>query len=544
MRQNHARELSSFGLSFGLFSALMLSLTACKTENQQDTTTNNPIQSSSALKVLAGSELQDLGSLIQEIERKANVKLKMQYTGTLSATESLVAGTKTDFAWLSHGKYLSLQEGLKSSILATEKTMLSPVVLGVKQSLAKKWGWDKNKEITWKDITAKAASGELKYAMTNPSSSNSGFTALVGVTAALNGNSDALTSSQISGPEIKRFLKGQALNSGSSGFLASLYIREEDKLGGMINYESVLLNLNETGNLKEKLTLIYPKEGIITADYPIMLFNKNQREAYQRLVNVILSPDIQEKITERTLRRPVVTGVAANPRIPNNLLIEMPFPGKLSVLDEILSSYANKNRIPHHATFVLDVSGSMKGNRLRNLVNSIKKLAGQDQTLTGRYARFSDREIVTMMPFSSSHQSKVFRISKGEKADITRNQIINYVEQLKAHGGTALYDTLKSAYQDLKSEVKQSNANKSTIQRTYSIVVMTDGKVTKGMRFNEFSKFYEGLSNEVKSIKIYPILFGDSNHKEMEKLAGLSGGRTFNGHKDLAIAFKQIRGYQ
>ena len=39
--------------------------------------------------------------------------------------------------------------------------MLSPVVLGVKQSKAEAWGWVDNPDLTWKEVVEKAGSGEL-----------------------------------------------------------------------------------------------------------------------------------------------------------------------------------------------------------------------------------------------------------------------------------------------------------------------------------------------------------------------------------------------
>lgn len=537
----------------GLVASLMsISFVSCK----EQISANSP----HALTVLAGSELKDLGNLLEEIQNKSGVPLNIEYVGTLSGTERLVSGEEVDLAWFSHAKYLTVQEvtnlawaankdnkttqdSLGAHLAASEKTMLSPVVLGVKESVAKKWGWDKKKDLTWKDIAMKSDSGELKYAMTNPAASNSGFTALVGVTAALSGSGDALTKEQISSPDIKRFLKGQKLISGSSGFLVDAYVREEHRLNGMVNYESVLLGLNNSGKLKEKLTLIYPKEGIITADYPLMLLNGDKREQYKKLIDVIRSPEMQEKITEHTLRRPVISSVKPDDRIPQNLLIELPFPGKLSVLNEILYSYLDENRVPHEAVFVLDVSGSMHGKRLNALQQSIRNLAGEDQTLTGRFSRFSDRERVTLIPFSDGAQDiKTFQINAGKAAQVTRQEIRDYSDGLKAVGGTALYTALMDAYKILIERNDNDRADGKL--KSYSIVAMTDGDVNNGANINEFKEYYSKLPDELKTIKIYPILFGESNNAEMAELAQLTGGRTFDGHKDLAQTFKKIRGYQ
>ena len=97
--------------------------------------------------------------------------------------------------------------------------MLSPVIIGVKQSVAQQFGWVNNPNVTWKDIQAKAADGSFHFAMTNPAASNSGFTALIGVASALSGTSDAIDTGNDRQGRPAAFFKGQTLTAGTSGFL-------------------------------------------------------------------------------------------------------------------------------------------------------------------------------------------------------------------------------------------------------------------------------------------------------------------------------------
>lgn len=235
------------------------------------------------MTVLAGSELRDLEPLFDQIERETGIRLEMEYSGTLDGAEALQAGQEVDLAWFSHGKYITLLQESQGRVIAQEKIMLSPVVLGVKESKAREWGWLDNPNVTWRDIADRAASGELRYAMTNPASSNSGFTALVGVASALSGSADALETGDVDTEALQGFFRGQTLTAGSSGWLSESYVREQDGLDGMVNYESVLLSLNQGQQLREPLHLIYPQEGIITADYPLMLINADKREQYDTL---------------------------------------------------------------------------------------------------------------------------------------------------------------------------------------------------------------------------------------------------------------------
>ena len=65
----------------------------------------------------------------------------MHYSGTLDAVEKLQAGEAYDLAWLSSNRYALLTPGVKERIHASERTMITPVVLGLKASKARELGW-------------------------------------------------------------------------------------------------------------------------------------------------------------------------------------------------------------------------------------------------------------------------------------------------------------------------------------------------------------------------------------------------------------------
>lgn len=497
-------------------------------------------RSSETLTVRAGSELKDIEPLLKQIERNTGVRLEFEYIGTLDGAEELLSGAEYDLAWFSHARYLNLLQGGRGVIVTEEKIMLSPVVLGVKESKARELGWIDKTDLTWRDIAASASSGDLRYAMTNPASSNSGFTALMGVAAALSGSSDALEAGDIDVEALQDFFKGQALTAGSSGWLAESYVESQDTLDGMINYESVLLALNEGNELYEPLTLIYPQEGIITADYPLMLLDEGKREEYDRLVEFLRTPEFQRELMQTTLRRPAVPGVALDGRIPDVLLVELPFPNTVDVIDRLLFSYLDEQRVPSHAFFVLDVSGSMEGQGLRDLQAAITNLTGLDTSLTGRFARFRNRERITVIPFSGRPESVVdFLIEDTDADSDDMQQIRAFVNGLNADGGTAIYTTLAEAYR-LAAENQQQEPD-----RYYSIVLMSDGDNTAGIRLRQFRRYYETLSPETRAIRTFPILFGNADEAAMEEIAEVTGGRVFDGTQEsLSSIFKAIRGYQ
>jgi Ca-activated chloride channel family protein len=491
------------------------------------------------LTVLAGSELKDLEPLLGEIESKTGVKLKMTYSGTLDGAEKLIAGEPADLAWFSHGKYISLVQGDKNRILAQEKTMLSPVVLGVKESSAKAWGWEGNPNLTWRDVAKKAESGDLRFAMTDPASSNSGFTALVGVATALSGSGDALNVKDIDQAQLGGFFKGQQLSAGSSGWLAEAYVKQQAKLNGIINYESVLLGLNKAGQLQERLVLIYPKEGIITADYPLMLINGDKREAYNKLVTYLTSPEFQQQMMTQTLRRPVIPQVKLSADFATPLLVELAFPNDLAAIDKLLFAYEDKHRRSSHAFFVLDVSGSMGGERMQSLKTTLKNLTGQDQSLTGRFSRFRSRETLTFIPFDNQvYPAKTFTIADPATDSASMQAVRQYIDSLQPLGSTGIFQALQAAYQ------MAIEARRREPDRFYSIVLMSDGENNAGITEDEFAQYIAALPPQDQGIKTFTVLFGEASHEAMKKLAEITEGRLFDGRQSLSVAFKTIRGYQ
>jgi Ca-activated chloride channel family protein len=496
--------------------------------------------STPTLHILAGSELKDLEPMLPDIQKATGLSLKFDYIGTLDGAASIAAGDPHTLAWFSSNRYLTLLPGATAKILAQQRIMLSPVVLGVKKSTAQQFGWEGNVNLTWKDIADKAAGGHFNFAMTDPSASNSGFSALVGVASAFAGTGNALTSQDIKLEPLKALFAGQKLTAGSSGFLADSYVKEQDSLDGIINYESVLLGLNAAKALRQPLDLIYPKEGIVTADYPLMLLNSSERADYDKLVAYLRKPDVQTRIMNDTHRRPAIPEIQPNSQFSSQVLLEVPFPSSLDVVNQLLSVYLNQVRLPSHTYFVLDISGSMQGSRLDGVKKTFANLTGGDQTITGQFARFRARELITIVTFNGSVQeTQTFAVNDPTPGSPDLRRVLDFVDGLQANDGTAIYDALVRAY-TLAGQAKASEPN-----RFYSVVLMTDGENNAGRSASQFQSWYRSASSQVRSIKCFAVIFGEASPQALNDVASLSGGRTFDARTaSLPVVFKEIRGYQ
>ncbi|MGW2399933.1 extracellular solute-binding protein [Kitasatospora sp. NPDC001664] len=501
------------------------------------------------LRVLAGSELQDMAAVLADAKAATGVTVQFTWTGSLDGADTVASGQadgKYDAVWFPSNHYLRLDEAGKGKLLSETPVMSTPVAVGVRSTMLSELGWGDGSQVTWGKIGEAAVAGKLSYGMADPSRSNSGFSALVALASAFSGAGSALTDADVAkaAPQLKQFFSGQKLTSGSSGWLAEAYQKaakqNETKVGALVNYESVLLSMNRTLPAEDRLTVVRPVDGVVSADYPLSLLasaGKPAQDSFQRLGRYLLDPKAQQRMTEETLRRPVATGVAPAAGLPADRRRELPFPGTRAVADGLLTAYQNELRRPSRTVYVLDTSGSMKGARLESLKAAMARLTGAQDPRGQR--RFRQREEVTVVEFASVVKSeRTYRIPAGPpEAELARIQ--QEVQGLTADGGTAVYSSLKEAFELVARQRAESNDDRFT-----SIVVMTDGESNEGLKDQEFRAWYGGLSGAARAVPVFPILFGDAATGQLQGIADLTGGKLFDGRGSLDGAFEEIRGYQ
>jgi Ca-activated chloride channel homolog len=547
-----------------LVSVVLTALAACGKEESAPAKPVVAAPEVTIFKVLATSDLRDAQPLEAMVEKATGVKLKFSYGGTMESTEAVLTG-KTDAhaAWFANAKYLLSDPQGQSRVKLQEKIMLSPIAVGVNESAARALGWNDPAvaaTVTWKTLTEASRTGKLRYALSNPATSNQGFMALMGVVAAASNKADALTAADVDRTAIANFLKGYKLPGDNSTYLSEKFIEQQgnqaNQLNAFINYESWLLSLNNSGKLREKLTLVYPHEGVSTADYPLMLLADARRDDYQKVVAYLKGAEAQAWLAKQTLRRPINRDVAATltdlfPK--GDMLVELPFSPSRELADGLIDAYLNEFRRPIASTFVLDTSGSMAGARRKQLVEAMHYIAGGDASLTGRLAKLTNRERVWMLPFASRPgEITAFEIPAGRPAakgvqlqedSEAKQQVLAdvraYADGLNMTGGTALYDSVLAALQHSLEQRKKSP------NYQYSVVAFTDGENTEGRGLESFKAAYALLPEDVRAVPVFMVLFGEAKEADLKQLVSITGGRVFDARKTpLYAVFKDIRAYQ
>ncbi len=501
------------------------------------------------LNVLATSDLRDAQPLEAMVQKATGVTIKFTFGGTMESTEQVLGGkTSADAAWFANAKYLLSDPQGQARVKLQEKIMLSPIVVGVSESEVAKLGWSDASKVTWKAVADAAKSGKLKYALSNPATSNQGYMALVGVVAASSQKAEALTAADIDRKAVADFLRGYKLVGDNSTYLSEKFYEQQGVyVNAFINYESWLLSMNQSGKLKEQLKLFYPREGIATADYPFMLLNETKRSEYQTVVDYLKGEEAQRWLAKTTLRRPVNPVVAGAVSFPGGTLIELPFSPDRGLADGLIDAYLNEFRRPIASTFVLDVSGSMNNHGRRNdLINALHSIAGADASLTGRLARLSSREKVWMLPFSDNpgkltsfeFPPATSTVNAQKKAEVLE-EVRNYATGLEMKGGTALYDAILAALSAMSAEQTKNRSYQ------YSVIAFTDGESNQGRSFAQFKEAYAALPEDVRAIPVFTVAFGEANDSLLKEIAKMSGGRSFDARKTpLPAVFKEIRAYQ
>ncbi|MDQ0307704.1 Ca-activated chloride channel family protein [Kitasatospora herbaricolor] len=505
-----------------------------------------PTAQAGVLRVLAGSELQDMAPVLEEARKATGVSVQFAWTGSLDGADAVSSGRadgKYDAVWFPSDHYLRLDDGGKAKLATESPVMVSPVAVGVRTSVLGELGWGDGSRVTWAQVADAASAGRLSYGMADPTRSNSGFSALVAVASAFSGANSALTDADVqkATPALKQFFAGQKLTSGSSGWLAQAYGRAEPgRIGALVNYESVLLSLNRTLPAEAQLTVVRPTDGVVSADYPLALLasaGQRERESFQRLTAYLLKEDVQRRISETTLRRPVTPGVTPAAGLPADRRRELPFPGSKAVADGLLASYQNELRRPSRTVYVLDTSGSMSGGRLASLKSAMARLTGSDDSRGT--TRFRDREEVTLISFASRVKSTKTHSVPAQNSGAELASIDRDVQALGADGGTAVYSSLEEAYRVIDRQQSTAKDDRFT-----SIVLMTDGESNEGASADDFKAFYQGLPSSGRAVPVFPILFGDAAKGQLQGIADVTGGKLFDGTGSLEGAFEEIRGYQ
>lgn len=505
------------------------------------------------VQILASPEVAVLQPVLDRVRDRTGIRVELHRTDAVEASRLVTEGRadgRYDGVWLDSDRYLRWSGAAGERLDGGTMIATSPVLLGLRASTMKRLGWDSS-PVTWRQIADAAGRGRFTFGMADPVRSLVGQSAVLTATIGLSGAADGLTDRDIdrAAAALRALYSAQTLTRPSSAELTDAYTNGAHTDGphtpvdGLFTYEAELLRLNASGRLREPLHPIRPGDGVALGDSTFTLHallrprSREAADAVTRLAGELTTPAAQADIVRQTFYRPMTAGVDVS-SLPTVAapLFDRPFPRDRPIVEQLVAGYLNHYRRPGRTAFVLDVSGSMRGQRIGQLRAAVDALAGFGTATIQQPARLRGREQVVLLPFSSTpHRPTVIDVPEtAPGAALARVRAA--ARGLDAGGNTAVYDALIAAYQEMR-RLAASDPN-----RIDSIVLVTDGATNRGRRLADFLTHWGRLPASEQRIPVFPVLVGEADEDEMRQVAARTGGDVLDARTtDLAEAFLRLR---
>lgn len=504
------------------------------------------------LAIVAGSENRALEPLIQDWAQRNSVAATVTYLGSVDISREVAKGTDGAFDAVWPANALWIQLGDTEKVIKHSQSILrSPVVLGLRLSIAQDLGWIGREDVTVRMIEEAAAAGRFRLAMTSATQSNSGASAYFGLLSAMAGSPDVLTLDNLADTALqdrmRAFLSTVDRSSGSSGWLKDALVANPAAYDAMFNYESTILEANQALSAArlEPLYIIYPADGLSVADSPLAFVSKGdgaKEAAFLGLQQHLLLPETQKTLSALG-RRSGLIGMEAEGADPAvwrkewgadlaRAIAPIPTPDA-AVIAEALRLYQTELRKPSLTVWVLDVSGSMEGDPLAELKQAMDLILDKN-TAAVNLLQPSRRDVTIILPFNNDTQAPILL-----RGDDTAGMAaaLQRVRSLQAGGGTDLYLALYRAM-----ELIQPYAQDGTLgDYLPAIVAMTDGASDTVNR----ESFLADVARRSfgRDVPIHAIAFGAADEAQLTALTSGSIGRLFQSQDGLAEALRQAKGY-
>jgi len=417
----------------------------------------------------------------------------------------------------------------------TPSLMQSPLVLAMPRPMAEALGWP-NTPVGWADILRLAQDpqgwghyghpewGRFRLGKTSPVQSTSGLHALVAAYYAATGLSADLTPADLSDPKVVEFVHGvetSVLHYGNtvSGFFDAL--RAADARGTALSYVSAIateekqvLDYN-AAKPATPLVAVYPKDGTMVADHPYAILSApwidgQEQTAARAFLTWLQDPERQKRFLAAGFRDS--TGHAAPTLgLSNGIVAEGPAlvlhaPSPL-VLDLVRKSWENVRKRAR-VLLVLDVSGSMEGDKLREV--KAAAIAVLDV--------FAPDDEIGLWSFASD----IHRLNPMNLVGPQRAQLARSINALEAAGGTALYRATNDAVREVQGTWDPARIN--------AVVLLTDGQNSDQANWDLIA-LLQSLSSQPASttVPVFTIGYGqDADLNTLKRISQASSGRSYD----------------
>lgn len=527
----------TYMLIFILVILLCVQFNNSKEASPAEKISKNNTTSTNSFKIISSSENEDLDKDLKAYAQSKGVNLEIEYAGTLDIMEKLNSGEVYDAVWASNSMWVYMLDNVSTS--NSKSTSINPVVFGIKKSKAEELGFT-DRQIYTADIVNEIKAGNLKFSMSNPTQTNTGASAYLGLLTTLAGNPEVLREEHLQDDNLKveliSLFSGLERSSGSEDFLEELFINGDYE--AVVTYEFSIININKQLEAlgKEPLYILYPVDGVSISDSPLAYIDNkddSKKAFFEEFQEYILSDEGQELLAKKGRRTWYGgTNLNADKTVFNpewginteEYIVPVKMPGT-EIIKKALAMYQTELRKPVHTVFCLDFSGSMTGDGYKDLKEAMTYILDEEQA-SKDLLQFASKDKISIIPFNGKIIGEWHTDNGVETASLIDN-----ILTLSPNGATNIYDTSIRALEIL-------NETDLNIYNT-SVILMTDGMSNSGSYAN-LARTYNMLG---KDIPIYSIMFGSAYEEELKEIANLTNAKVFDGKSDLLKAFKEVRGY-
>lgn len=389
---------------------------------------------------------------------------------------------------------------------------------------------------THQDLDSSSLPQNIYYVHTAPTRSNSGLQTLTAQFASVSGKRpEELTSADVTAyqTDVQKIQEKITRYGTSTSSLAKAMAKNGPfwaSVGSV--YESSVIAANtqlEPG--QPKYVAVYPKRTFTSNMRGILLttpwVDEQEKMAATQFLNYLQEPETQTLATELGLR-PGSPGVALSNKFSPEFGVNPDAnydsyrPPEAAVVNEMLTAWADFAKKPSLVVIVVDSSGSMEGNKLPAVQN----------TLQSYIDTLGPQDNVALIDFDEEIRSPVMVDSSPDGQE----RGYAFINSLQAKGGTRLYDASLDARDWLRENLRDGAIN--------AVLVLTDGEdsgsevpfevLLSGLSESDFSTderiafFTVGYGNE-----------GDFNPEILNQIAESTGGYYAKGDPDTIARLMQ-----
>jgi len=418
---------------------------------------------------------------------------------------------------------------------ACPATVLAPIGFAMWRPMAEALGWP-NQPIRWDDLVGLSADpegwaslghpewGSFKFGHTHPGYSNTGMLMMTALAYSTVDKTAGLSVDEIYSDRVVQAFTELEQNTFHYGIqnrplMQVLAQRGPDYLHAITSSEAEVLKANaEFGDsMRFPLVFIFPAKGTYWSEQPYCILDADwvspeQKEGAAAFRQYLLSQEIQSLANDYylrpvdeslPLRPPFSLEQGTNPSVNRSSVPALESPS--AQVAEGVKDVFLKTKKKATVVLVLDTSGSMEGEKIKNAVAS------------------SVHEVYAF-GFGSGG---VYELGGGLAAE-TSETLSSTINGLYASGNTPLYDAICQSVNLVDQMQREDEDNEE--RRLYGIVLLSDGQDTSSdLSQNQmFNCLPSGES--VTSVKIFTIAYGEDADKDlMLRIANRTNGKTFSG---------------